>query len=577
VVPDAKRRKSTIETTHSRKSSVVLPPLANYEDLPSDRQKANKAISGKAKVVIDGFAKSGDYRIPDGETANSLAANIALQIENALSAIYTDSAAYKQQFMAILANIPRNTQLILQVLTGNLTAVEIAEMSSDDMASEDVQRERAKAKEEADKQSILISESGPRMRKTHKGEELVGGDDRIGTSDDASWATRTVRRDTQDENMPDADEEEHDAEDRAELPDDSDSRHAPPLSVDTKRKSSSAYNIDRAWGAAHSPNQATYPRTSAQAPTQRQGDTQMHDADIDRLLNDEDDEDAPASPLVDGTAGAPVWKGRVDMAGVASFAGSARWVAGGDVGQKIPYTQLLPTKLDITGRIAVARADEYVAGMRFSNTNDVCCLNITPRRTNADEAEFGKIWRYFDEKGRWGVLDPKGLGEGTAVRDAYLVTLKEGDGGVPGFLGMLENCEERVLGGRERDMLVLTLVVKTKSPMGTPAPVGQQMSATPVLPLASPALAQTAILPPANGNGNGAATQQEEYPWATEMVKRILGPEVYAPAVVQLMTAVPEMSEEQLRNLRAALEANPSARGDLGVLGAVLKQGQEGQ
>lgn len=142
-------------------------------------------------------------------------------------------------------------------------------------------------------------------------------------------------------------------------------------------------------------------------------------------------------------------------------------------------------------------------------------------------------------------------------------------------------------------MLILTLVVKTKSPRGTPAPVsGPQLSATPTLPLASPALAQAPILPPmlggqSNGNGNGNGNSigdsaaiptptQEEYPWATPLVKSILGPEISAPAVVQLMTAVPDMSEEQLRNLRAALEANPAARGDLGVLGAVLKQGQEG-
>ena len=44
------------------------------------------------------------------------------------------------------------------------------------MASEDKQREYAAMREAAEKQMILTEETGPRLRKTHKGEELVGED-----------------------------------------------------------------------------------------------------------------------------------------------------------------------------------------------------------------------------------------------------------------------------------------------------------------------------------------------------------------------------------------------------------------
>ena len=70
--------------------------------------------------------------------------------------------------------------------------------------------------------------------------------------------------------------------------------------------------------------------------------------------------------------------------------------------------------------------------------------------------------------------------------------------------------------------------------------------------------------------GNG----KPEYPWATPLVRGILGEQfVHAPAVVQLFTAVPEMSEHQVRNLRRALDEEPRAREDLGVLGEVLRRG----
>ncbi|KIW04226.1 hypothetical protein, variant [Verruconis gallopava] len=573
IPPDAKRRKSTADgISHSRKSSTVVPLVSSIEELPGPRQNAPKALSVKIKSVIDQLVKDGRYRIPDGETASSLATTMSLQIENSLMTIYGEPSAYKTQFLAIHSNIPKNTELVAQLLSGSLTPMEIADMSSDDMASEEVQRERARAKEEADKQSILITEQVPRMRKTHKGDEIIGEDMTVKPVEDASWATQPIRRrDTHDENMTgvDGQPQDRDSPDRVELPETE--RHIPPpLSVDTKsphqRKQSGAYNMDRVWGAAHSPDRphdgAVQTPRMPQAPAQPQ-DAQMHDADIDRLLKDEDDDDqAPISPVVDGSPGSPVWKGLIDMAGVASFNASARWVAGGDVGQKVPYTDLIPGKMEITGRIAIPRADEYVAGMRFSQSNDVCCLLVTPSSRSVDRESFNRIFDYFHSKQRWGVINGTGLHE--AVRDCYLVTLEAGSGGWPDFMSMLE--ERHIEEPRPENMLVLTMVVKTKSPHSTPAPA---MSSTPQIPQQSPVVPQNGSAGPIPPQAPTPVT----YPWATDTVKAILGPEIHAPAVVQLFTAVPEMSEIQVRNLREALEREPSAREDLGRLGEVLRAG----
>src|SRR6266704_6729240 len=67
-------------------------------------------------------------------------------------------------------------------------------MSSEDMASEDKQREYAALREENDKQVVLVEEKGPRIRKTHKGEELIDDDNQANRGAEESVFTVPERR-----------------------------------------------------------------------------------------------------------------------------------------------------------------------------------------------------------------------------------------------------------------------------------------------------------------------------------------------------------------------------------------------
>ena len=86
------------------------------------------------------------------------------------------SSPYFIKMRAIMFNVKKNTVLVDRLLSGSLKADDLVSMEAEEMASEDKQREYAAMREAAEKQMILTEETGPRLRKTHKGEELVGED-----------------------------------------------------------------------------------------------------------------------------------------------------------------------------------------------------------------------------------------------------------------------------------------------------------------------------------------------------------------------------------------------------------------
>jgi hypothetical protein len=555
ITNEAKRRKSGNESAPTQpdsKAHAATSLAGNISDLSTGRQSAANALAKEIKGLVEKSSKNGTYRIPDGETATSVSTRYALQIEHALETVHKETTpGYNAQFRAILFNIKKNLQLLARILSGSLSALELAEMSTDDMASEELQRQRAIIKEEADKQAVLISEqSGPRIRKTHKGEEMIGED--TGATELANYTAAPVRRrDTIDENTAHTPPEGPSSPHAVELPDDV---GKPPLSVDTSAtqpRRQSTFDMKEVWKHAHSPDaahSATHPpRRSTGGDYDTPSQNMVQDADVDRLLKDEDMDDVPASPSADGS-----WKGKVDMAGVAAFRGSARWVAGGDVAQKIPYKELLPRILQISGRIQVQRADEYVSGMRYSQTSDVCSLAITPRHTQEDVEGFQAIFEYFHSKQRWGVIPSETVHE--AIRDLYVVTLEAGATPYPSFLNMLEAKE--IEEPRPQNMLLLTLVVKTRSPppsnTGTPLQQAHQGN-----PQFSPTIPQ-----------NGATVP----PVASEIAIKTLGPFINTTVVKQILEAVPDMGEMQLRNLRDVLEREPGTRDDIGKLGEHLAE-----
>ncbi|KAE9966118.1 hypothetical protein BLS_003926 [Venturia inaequalis] len=537
--------------------------VADINDLPQVRQSVAKKLVADGIKVIEDLVKDGTFRIPDGETSSSLMTNIALRIEQGLDDHFDGPSNYSNQLRMIVFNMKKNPELIHRMLVGTMRPEELVTMSSEDMATAEEQRKRSLIKEAADKHAILINNDGPRIRKTHKGEEVV--EQEMAVDDSSYTAAPLRRRATHDEhNAPDSPNGDPGSPNMVELPEEFGSR--PPLTVDTSAshgRKPSNFDMESVWRSApaqDTSHSAGTVRTPHRA--HRPSDNNMDDPDMDRLLKDEDMDDVSDSPITHGSG--INWKGRVDMAGVAAFNASARWVAGANAGGLgISFEQLIPRKLEITGRIAINRADEYVGGMRYSQTTNVTTLALTPADTTTDHESFRKTFDYFHGKQRWGVINQPGLNE--HVRDIYVVTLEAGMGNSPGFITMLEDREKSIEDPRQDNMLLLTIVVKVRSP---------PPSATPSADVSHPAAQVNAHAPQpspvaAHGPFPNGGTPPVGNSWGPAAVQ-ILGEFVHAPAVQQLKAAGVEMDQMQLTNLRALLEREPSARDDLGKLGDLL-------
>ncbi|KAF2397022.1 hypothetical protein EJ06DRAFT_559627 [Trichodelitschia bisporula] len=525
----AKRRKSVIE-----KSKDILPDAP--DQLPTkERQTIARALQSELVGLVDKAVKDGAYDL-DGQSTSAVGTELAMEIEHALQEkLGGNQKALGEKFRTIRFNVKKNQALLLRLLQKSLSSADLVDMSTDDMASEELQRQRAVMKEEADKQAFLPHEQGPRIRKTHKGEELIGESMESHVPDEPTFNATTIRH------------REHTVTERepspegyatVELPEDI---NREPLVVDTAPRSD--FDIQNVWDHARSPDQpqGAFPQRTNLIP-------QPHDPDIDRLLKDEDMSDVPGSP------GEVAWSGKIDLAGVASFSANACWVAGGDIGMKIPLTTLIPPTMEISGRILIARADEYVSGMRFSQTTDVTCLLLSPTGSPEDRENAARVFAYFREKQRWGVISPTHPN----VRDVYLVPVDK-DTELPGFLQLLMDVDTDAIS--RADALLLTLVVKTRSPPSSAAQTPVLGQAPAVQPPSEPSFSPTGF----NGFGsNGLGNAQ-----------LILGPFVNTPVVKQLLTAVPNMTNVQLQNLRDILEREPSTRDDIARLGEHLRRRME--
>ena len=539
------------------------------------------------------------------------------------------SEAYGNQFRAIIANLKRNTMLIDRLLNSDLTADELAVMSTEDMASEEEQKKRAAMKEELAKQSVMVQEDDrPRVRRTHRGDEYV--DDESSQQEHSVSASRPVRhREPEAENTT------------AGSPAATDELPAMPASADRmdidgpsdtptdRRASAQQFDITNVWAKTHhSPDaeqrqqqqqqarplqQPPRRRSSIQKQVQQEGE--KNDADVDRLLADDDDNDDEYNPadlaLSDGT----VWRGELIQPGVTQLTTNGRFVAGNDFGRYVSWESFLPKVLEIEGRLESKRADDYLCGLQWSKKSDVAVLALSPYN---NRQAFDHIFEYFASRSRYAVIR-KGHGMSDIVKDVYITPVAPGTS-LPPHLELLEHSTlENPLTDR---ILLVTFVVNKPAHWDNPAtapipfaaqagqnngngipphlqtaPAASPIGTAPPAPAFSPRPEQ-GFTPAQSQNGGypyGAAANTlppnpysapaptagmtpSQYPGVTQqhplayptpphlnpLVARILGPLANAPTVQHILqSAGSDIHENILQGMKTILDTDPSAAEDL--------------
>jgi hypothetical protein len=555
---------------------------------------------------------AGVYAYSPGSTLETKSERLAAQVENAVYTTHPDSDAYKKQSRTLAANLKQNQDLVNGLLTKRLTPEALAVMTSDDMMTKDLQLRTAEMKALADKQAVMVTDDGPRVRRTHKGDEMVEGDS-FSVHNDSMMST-SRRRSMLDPNGEMASRSRDNSPgDDVELPDnilDHRSRDdirgnavpRKPINIETKpapvRKASTKdFDFNQVLSSVQSPTGPTSShgrRPSGYAPpTNGPGE----DADVDRLLED-DNSSPPYSPRDYDSDPDIVWRGTVNMDSIAKFPAVARHIGGADLTRTmtppVPYSDLLAKDLKIAGRIAVEQANEYLCSLRYAPAVDIVIVGITPTGEKATEG-FRDIFEYFHSKGRYGVLANKGTGN---IRDTYLVPIPASPAPLPDYITNLE--EHKIPEHRPEPMLCVTLVVRTlwvtepnhsfDSQMDPNSPLQnhpqRQMSISgtgpamsPIAPQGSFSASKQAASSPYPQQSPDAAQRhaQEEQRMidqkaGEQTAARILGQHVNAPTVAFLIPQAFQMRELEWEVIRGILESDERSRNDLQHLSQVLEE-----
>ncbi|PSK54775.1 hypothetical protein B9Z65_3864 [Elsinoe australis] len=609
--PD-KRRKSSAKETAAQDPTTAL---VDFSTLPKDRQNVAIALERLVKDGIDAKIKAGSFSIPDGQTVLSLAHRLAQLIEYEICMSHgppAKTSTYGNQFRSINANFKRNPALLDRLLNKTLTPAELATMSSQDMASEELQREREKMKEEADKQAVMIREDDkPRVRRTHKGDEYV--DESNNNTVDSVFTSQPVRRRESEMEIDGAGSPTRPTGQAG-----SPNPNGRPTPIDTsgtvdqRRQSSQNFDINNVWAKTAASPDLEHPSSrpppptngtpSGQPPVQNKA---IGDADIDRMLADDNDDYAPDEGKP--TDGEVVWRGKFTQPGVTSLTVSARHVAGNDFSRFVPWQVFLPSQLEIEGRLEKGKADDYLCGLQWSKKSDVSVLALTPY----DNREaFDTIFNYFHSRNRYAV-GKKAHGCSDLIKDLYISPV-ETNSAPPPHIELLDYCGLK-FPTTERVLLATFVVNKPASweqadampvPSDASFPAGRMSlpgpAASPINasgPNFSPAPRQ-GFTPDQQGGGgsafppnpyNAAPPQygqqqspppQQGQPLYTPndpLAAQIIGPYLHCPVAQQILQATNgRVQETEARNMRDIFDREPAARERMDIFAGVVGARPEG-
>jgi hypothetical protein len=613
---DKRRKSSAVENKDSKDSSTALVAI---DQLPADRKKVAIALSQVITAdVLDRMKKSA-LKLPSGLTKKTVGDHFGARIEYSLQMNHGSikDAAYMTQFRALHANLKKNHSLIDRLLQGTLTPDGLATMSTSDMASEELQRERAELKEVLDRQAVAVSEEGPRYKQDHKGYHAIEGETSaapdmrrptpppsaavVAPSNGVDGTNANETTDSQLEAAANKSDEAHDGNSGQQFD-----------MKDIWAKTAQSPTAAAPQNASRGKGTAARRSSSVQIPTPARSGAK-DDPDVDRLLDDNDEAYEPAAAT---GSDAVVWRGKlIQNSEEAAPVLNARFVAGRDLVSTISWQDLLPHALSIDGRLQIQKAEDYLCGLRWSTTSDVSVLSLTPY-DNADA--FNKIFDYFHSRQRYAVVEKN---KPPLVKEFYIIPVEVG-ANLPEHIEMLEHCtikkpiEERLLlasltvsRAPEEALTVLTTATPTQQAQaghngGVPPQFRQSISApagspitgqTPMSPalhsgpvpsdqpsMASPAGFGTPTPFPPNPYGarpaqpnplyTNPSTQQPQAPsWANPRVTEILGDLQFTPSAMQILQASPHMSDQQLQGLRHVLTENPHSRHDFAALTAILR------
>ncbi|BFZ59761.1 Histone deacetylase complex subunit [Saitoella coloradoensis] len=622
------RKSTTKRPTLLRKNTVT----EQEPDTPTARDAIRVAVLKQFTLVfekiVETMAASGSYTLPENMTATQKVEELAEGVEGSMfNHFHADEGKkkvvtpqYREKARNLLSHLKdeANPSLRQRILDGEITPEALVTMKNEELQRPELRALAEAVKAESMKQAVLVEEKGPRVRRTHKGEEIIGDVDmgftntepsapgitRRGTDEEIpanSESSRITKKESL-EQSPDVEMGEGGVAYEHEGPvspaqfSSSDtipaklvktSSFTAPSESPAERKTN--FDISSVWNnvatmspPVHDDDPDAPSRKGSKAKASANVD---FDPDIDALLGgvtkqEEEDDDVPYSPpadfaaLEEMTKPKPVWKGPVTLPRVAQFSCSA-YKVGGPEFKHIPglnsWNDCFEATVVIEGRIGIEQSTKYLCAQKHSTSKEVVVFKFTADDDENAKNEFKKLYEHFQSRERHGVIRSSLL---PAVKDAYIVALSP-DATIPEFVELLGDHDVPLV--RDENMLLAVFVVNkgakrnsVPAPSATPAsnPPWYQSPADPRLANQSPSetrLTGQMYMSPVEH------TPQQQSLYSPPTHQQYIPPPMPAPVPVPASAAAPApsalgFSPNDLALLQAIIVANPEVAANPAML-----------
>ncbi|KAK0710100.1 hypothetical protein B0T26DRAFT_743292 [Lasiosphaeria miniovina] len=584
---EAKKMRKISETQALPIQSYTAPDdiPAKITELPEARQGSAVALSKALNHALEVVEKRGTFVPTDGISIADRAERFALEIERAVHDTHGSLSAYAGQLRTLSFNLKTNFDLCTRLLNRTLSPLVLSTMTSESLATKELQKETAELKALVEKQAIKLPDDGPRIRKTHKGEELIGGDD-FTASDDA-YGQAAPSKKVQKEQRPGSSAQPGHVRPPA---------HS--IATDTNQSPNRAdFDINKVFSSVKSP---TLPQNQVRQPVQTAPATGPGvDLDVDRLLDD-GSQSPPYSPSAESDPDV-VWRGGLLMNSIAEFQVTGKHIGGVKLNETInlPWSKLIPQNLTVCGRIEPQQAIVYLCGLRYSVLADIVVISLEPT-FESSRPDMLKLIDYFVTKGRYGVVGDKGVAN---VRDTYLVPVMPGTANYPEFM---LNLSDNLIPETRTEPLLLAVFVYRNDPEtvqrlandpnhpiraqqlraqsisdfsqspSTPTPAqGFVKSVSGTLPSYPPSRNTPQVAPPVQQphvNQGSRTSQDPAQIQGLATAREIMGSLMTSPTMAFLIPQAHQMTRREWELIKILYETDPKTRDDLPYLSHALER-----
>ncbi|KAG0032800.1 hypothetical protein BGZ82_006377 [Podila clonocystis] len=473
--------KSSTVTKKSIPSKVASAPTSPKPEQDPIRSTALKGFTDSLMVAFD--AESEDKQA-ETEKANQLAATIEkeLYVFSATPGQAGCGKDYKPKYRSLIFNLKdkNNAGLRNRVLSGELSPHDLVRLTPDELANPELQNIAEEVRKKSIHDSVLTVELEPFIKKTHKGDVAyfpglsVSNDPLAVTTADGSKVSNN-EAETTDSKMEGEEEDilqtrtppnktpvgspTTDALDKLlariqtnkrsgeevlseALSSEKRAKHEGERGRARKESDGSSYLPREPSPYSPSPSPLPSPEMYSSSPKDSPPPFMLEEIqrEVDRKLAAE----RARQPL-------PVWQGTLAMQQVAKLAARAIQVGGRTIPGKLSkeltemlaqgWTDILTRNIVVDGRIPVDTVQKYVGQQLQSPTKEIVIVQFQVDGRPDSESwikgqdEFKKLFRYFYEKDRNGVIPQKGR----QVKDIYLVPVAAKAALPPYFKSLVDN------------------------------------------------------------------------------------------------------------------------------------------